>query len=479
MAAPAFNLLQSQKQKLKISPTQIRLLNFLQLNLMELEQYIKNELEENPLLEEHYTEEQDENVKDVEFASTPPTPDPTQDYMDWDEFNNDDLPDYRTHINDVSSDSDSIYAAVIAEASDWRSDLKQQFHLLPFSERQLQFSDFIIDSLTDQGYLCSSVSVLTNDISLIMGQFVEEDEIRFVVDCLRQTAPIGLGAKDLKDCLLMQLAPKKGNTAGVASWLVDDLFEEVVTRNYDKIMRMSGLTQRELKEAMVLISTLQPYPIRNGGATTSSPLKETIVPEYIITVENEAIEVALNSRRLPVLKINKKYTQRVGSSRLVSQYVSSKIASAKWLIEAIVRRQTTMLKTMRAIVNLQQTYFQSGDISHLRPMILRDIAERIKMDVSTISRTISGKYAQTPFGIIHLKDLFTEGVKTKTGEEVSNRQIQSTLVEIVSQEDKHQPFNDTQLTDILAHKGYPLARRTVAKYRDLLGIPSATMRRVL
>jgi len=477
MAAPAFNLLQSQKQTLKISPSQIQLLNFLQLNSLELEQYIKNELEENPLLEERENDEQDD-FNDVDFSATPQAEDRTQDYMDWEEFSNDDVPDYRTRIENTSDD-DKVYAPIIVEATDWRSELKEQFHLLPFTERQLMLADFLVDSLTDQGYLPTSVSTLTDDVSFTLGIFVEEEDIQLLVNFLRQMEPVGLGARDLQDCLLMQLARKKSQAAGVASWLVDDLFEEVAARNYDKIMRMSGLSLQELKEAIALISTLRPFPIINGGNTSSVSLKETIVPDYIISVEDEIIEVSLNSRGIPPLKVNSDYAKSVGGSRSATQYVNSKIASAQWLIEAIIQRESTMLKTMRTIVNLQRDYFRTGDVRFLKPMVLRDIAEHIKMDVSTISRTTSGKYAQTPFGIIHLKDLFTEGVKTENGEEVSNRQIQSALTELVALEDKYQPLNDTQLTDLLAQQGYPLARRTVAKYRDLLGIPSATMRRVL
>lgn len=478
MAAPAFNLLQSQKQTLKISPSQIQLLNFLQLNSLELEQYIKNELEENPLLEERQNDEQDGEANDAEFSSSPQAEDRTQDYMDWDEFSNDDLPDYRTRI-DHASDDDKLYTPVVVETTDWRSELKEQFHLLPFSEKQLQLADFLIDSLTDQGYLPASVSALADDVSFTTGVFVEEEDVHFLVDCLRKMEPIGLGARDLKDCLLMQLAREKSPAAGVASWLVDDLFEEVAARNYDKIMRMSGLQQHELKEAIALISTLRPYPIVDGGSSSAMVMKETIVPDYIITVENEAIEVGLNTRGIPPLKVNTDYAKSVGTSRSAASYVNSKISAAQWLIEAILQREATMLKTMRTIVNLQRAYFLTGDVRYLKPMVLRDIAERIKMDVSTISRTTSGKYAQTPFGIIHLKDLFTEGVKTDNGEEVSNRQIQSALVTLVGQEDKSQPLNDTQLTELLAQQGYSLARRTIAKYRDLLDIPSATMRRIL
>jgi len=469
------NLIQTQKQTLKISPAQIQLLNFLQLNTLELEQHIKNELEENPLLEEgeEVTGDFDASAENAQNSSE----DRTQDYMDWEEFREDDTPDYRTRINNFS-DEDNTYTPTLVEMTSWRQELKEQFHLMPLTERQQVLADFLVDSLTDEGYLTYTAEALTDDVSFTIGLYVEETEVEEIVQILRKMDPPGLGASNLQDCLLMQLERRQDEKTKMAAELVKKRFEDLAARNYEKLMRLSNLTFEELKDTLALIATLNPQPVM-GSQTGALIVKDNIVPDYIVTVEGDSVDVELNNKRIPPLIINKSYAQEVGGSRAANTYVNSKLNAANWLIEAIQQRENTMLKSMRTIVKLQADYFRTGDVRMLKPMVLRDIAERIQMDVSTISRVTSGKYAQTPFGIIHLKDLFTEGLMTNTGEEVSNRQIQLTLADLVSKEDKHNPFNDFQLAEMLADLGYPVARRTVAKYREQLDIPTATLRRVL
>lgn len=476
MAANMLNLIQTQKQTLKISPAQIQLLNFLQLNTLELEQHIKNELEENPLLEEGQEDTTNDFDTSDENAQNG-AEDRTQDYMDWDEFRDDDVPDYRTRVNNYSDD-DSSYTPALAETTTWRDELKEQFHLLPLTERQQVLADFVVDSLTDEGYLTYTAEAMTDDVSFTSGMYVEESEVQEIIQLLRKMDPPGLGARNLQDCLLMQLERSQDEKAPIAIEMVKKRFEDLAARNYEKLMRLSNLTSDQLKDTLALIGTLNPQPV-TGSQNSALIVKDNIVPDYIVTVEGEIIEVEINNRRIPPLIINKSYAQEVGGTRAANTYVNSKLNAANWLIEAIQQRENTMLKSMRAIVSLQADYFRTGDVRMLKPMVLRDIAERIKMDVSTISRVTSGKYAQTPFGIIHLKDLFTEGLMTNTGEEVSNRQIQLTLADLVAKEDKQNPLNDFQLAEMLAERGYPVARRTVAKYREQLDIPTATLRRVL
>ncbi len=474
MASPMLNLIQTQKQTLKISPAQIQLLNFLQLNTLELEQHIKNELEENPLLEEGEEIAGDfDAAADIQNSSE----DRTQDYMDWEEFREDDTPDYRTRVNNFSDD-DNSYTPALVEMTSWRQELKEQFHLMPLTERQQVLADFVVDSLSDEGYLSYTAEALTDDVSFTIGLYVEEAEVEEIVQILRKMDPPGLGASNLQDCLLMQLERRQDEKTQIAADLVKKRFEDLASRNYEKLMRLSNLSFEELKEALALIATLNPQPVM-GSQTGALIVKDNIVPDYIVTVEGDIVDVELNNKRIPPLIINKSYAQEVGGSRAANTYVNSKLNAANWLIEAIQQRENTMLKSMRTIVKLQSDYFRTGDVRMLKPMVLRDIAERIQMDVSTISRVTSGKYAQTPFGIIHLKDLFTEGLMTNTGEEVSNRQIQLTLADLVFKEDKHNPFNDFQLAEMLAELGYPVARRTVAKYREQMDIPTATLRRVL
>ncbi|WP_428653131.1 RNA polymerase factor sigma-54 [Runella sp.] len=471
------NLIQTQKQTLKISPAQIQLLNFLQLNTLELEQHIKNELEENPILEEGADDSKEEFDAFDEGGLNTKAEDRTQDYMDWDEFRDDDTPDYRTRINNFSDDDDT-YTPLMVEVTTWRDELKEQFHLLALNERQQLLSDFVVDSLTDTGYLNYSAGAIADDVSFTSGIFVEEEEVQEIIQLLRKMDPPGLGAQDLQDCLLLQLERLQGPEVGIATKLIKNNFEDFAARNYEKMMKSNNLTSDQLKAIVALIGTLNPQPVI-GSQTDSLVIKDNIVPDYVVTVDGDLIDVELNNRRIPPLKINKTYAKEVGGTRAANTYVNSKLNAANWLIEAIQQRENTMLKSMRTIVKLQEDYFKTGNVRLLKPMVLRDVAERISMDVSTISRVTSGKYAQTPFGVIHLKDLFTEGVLTQSGEEVSNRQIQLVLVELVSKEDKQHPFNDFQLAEMLADRGYPVARRTVAKYREQMDIQAASLRRVL
>lgn len=468
------SLVQSQKQTLKISPAQIQLLSFLQLNSQELEQHIKNELEENPVLEEGTDDTPD--PLDEYAPSHLDAQDRTQDYMDWDEFNNDDTPDYRTRINNYSDD-DTHYSPTLVEIKSWRDDLKEQFHLLDLDEREQYLADFLVDSLTDEGYLLVSTQTLADDASITSGLYIEKEEMEALVEMLRQMEPAGLGSRNLQECLLAQLERK--TNVEIVKKIVKNHFDELANHHYDKLMRLYGLNADSLKEVLAIIAHLNPHPIVGGQSSGTLVVKESIVPDYIVVVEDENIEVSLNSRGVPPLRINKTYAQHLGGSRAANSYVNQKINAANWLIEAIQQRESTMLKTMRVIVSLQRDYFLTGDVRLLKPMILKDIADRIGMDISTISRVTSNKYAQTPFGVIHLKDLFTEGFTTDSGEEVSNRQIQLALAELIANEDKLHPLNDSQLMELLAEQGYQVARRTVAKYREVLGIASVQMRRVL
>jgi RNA polymerase sigma-54 factor len=464
---------QSQKQSLKISPMQIQLLNFFQLNSLELEQYIKNELEENPILEEGVAELNDEFTNPNEN-----TDDHTQDYMDWDEFSDDNVPDYRTRVNNYTED-DTIFSPTLVESISWRAEVKEQFHLLLTNERQQLLADFLVDSLTDEGYLLVTPESLADDVSFASGMYIEEEEIQVLVSILHKIDPVGLGSSNLQECLMRQLERRKDVDVCIAKTLVKDFFDELSTRNYDKLIRISDFTSEQIKDAILLISTLNPHPVVGGQSSNVLIAKDNIIPDYIISVEGESLEVSLNNRGIPPLYINKVYAEDLGTSKAVNSYLNTKINAANWLIAAIQQRESTMLKTMKAIVKMQQQYFVSGDVRQLKPMVLQHIAEQIKMDISTISRVTSGKYAQTPFGVIHLKDLFTEGMKTENGEEVSNREIQLVLAELIADEDKHKPFNDFQLTEFLSQRGYNLARRTVAKYREILGIAPAPLRRIL
>jgi RNA polymerase sigma-54 factor len=484
MSAQTFRLTQTQKQTLKISPAQIQLLNFLQMNTLELEQHLKNELEENPLLEEgvEEPEKNDDGLDDLNNFTD--SSDNTQDFMDWDEFGNDDTPDYKTRVNNVS-DNDEEYTPIISQLVSWREELKEQFLMLLLTERQQFLAEYIVDSLTDEGYLPFSAEDIADDISFSNGMFIEPAEVEEILKVMSCMKPVGLGSRDLQDCMIRQLKcvskEKKApeiEEIKIAIRIVENHFEDLAKRNYERIMRTANINQEALKNAIQLIGTLNPKPVM-GGNNDTIHIKDNVVPDYIVNVEGDTIEVELNNRQIPPIKINKSYINLMGDSRAASSYVNNKLNSANWLIDAILQRENTMIKVMQTIVKIQANFFKRGDERLLKPMILKDVAEKIDMDISTVSRVTSGKYAQTPFGTIHLKDLFTEGLMSETGEEVSNRKIQLALEELIKHEDKRNPLNDFQLMDLLSSQGLNVARRTVAKYRDLMNIPSIQMRRIL
>ncbi|TLU99199.1 RNA polymerase factor sigma-54 [Dyadobacter luticola] len=473
---------QTQRQTLKYSPLQIQMLNLLHLTTMELEQRIKEEIEENPILEEgkeeSTTEDNADEFQDSDDSASLGEDSSVQDYYDWDEFRDDDIPDYKTYANNQSADNE-LYTRPMVETVSFRDELKQQIHFLRLDERQQLVADFVLDSLDEDGFLRRESDVIADDISFANSMFIEADEVNAMLKIIQQLDPPGIAARDLKECLVIQLhrMEVQNETWKWAYRIVCDAFDELGSRNYDKIMRITGLDEESLKKAIQLITTLNPKPA--SGLRNDSIVNESIKPDFMLWyTEDGEIEVQLTWGNSPALKLNKLFTKMAEqkNDKATNQFLKNKMNSAKWFIDAIKQRENTMLSTLKAIVRLQYDYFQTGDIKKLRPMILKDVAEIIDMDISTVSRVTTNKYVQTPFGIVLLKDLFTEGVTNEDGTEVSNREIQEAIREIVGAEDKRHPYNDQQITDMLSEKGYSVARRTVAKYREQLNIPTARLR---
>jgi RNA polymerase sigma-54 factor len=464
------------------------MLNLLQLSTLELEQRIKDELEENPVLEEGKEADEataDENGDDEgDFDNEPEEVGPTasEDYRDWDEFSDDDIPDYKTRTNNYSDD-DEFYSAPVVQMQTWQEELKEQVRMLDITDREELIADFIIDSLDDDGFLKYDADSLADDVSFTNNIFVETSEVEAVLPIFRRLDPPGIASRDLKECLLIQLERKReqGHDVDLTIAVVKRCMNELASRNYEKIMRVMEIDQEQLKEVIHQITSLNPKPVM--GQSRNGVANENIFPEYLLHYTDDGkIEVTLNNKNFPELRLSKSFAamaENSGRDRATAQFVRSKINSARWFIDALKQRENTMLNTMKAIIKLQWDYFITGDVRKLRPMILKDVADLIGMDISTVSRVTSNKYAQTPFGIIHLKDLFTEGVKNEAGDEVSNREIQQAIVEIVDVEDKSNPLTDQQIQELLGEKGYHVARRTVAKYREQLDIPVAKMRRIL
>ena len=460
----------TQKQQVRILPQQIQLLNLFHLNTLELEHRIQQELEENPILEE--TPNEDEAVKDKAEA--------VQEFADWDEFGYDDIPDYKTEYANYFA-SEEIPDRPLVQVNDFRQSLKEQCRLLMLEEKVFSRVCYIIDSLSESGMLEQDLSSLAEDMSFKYGEWVEAKDLEDLLPIIQGLDPAGVGARDIRECLLLQLQRKNTAQPDVAAAvrLIRDHYTDLKNRQLEKIRESLKLDEDELRIVLELVASMPMQPIL---AQSEEPVaKNYIIPDFIITVEGDQIDVTLARQRSASLHINHSWMDNVKSQcqqndKAAGQYLKSKLQAAEWFISAIQQRESSMLKIMKTIVKWQYEYFKEGDPLLLKPMILKNIALEVGVDISTVSRITSNKYAATPFGNILLKDLFSEGMANQEGEVISNRIIQHALEEAIAAEDKKSPFTDHQLVVILARNGYRIARRTVAKYRELLRIPTAQMR---
>lgn len=467
--------IQTQKQQLKILPQQIQMLNIFHLNVLELEQRISDELEENPLLEMN---EEEETVAVEKFAK-----ESVQDFEDWEEHGYDDVPDYKLEYENYFN-SESVPNVPIKAFSDYREGLKDQIRYMDLSDRQLQLADYIIDCLNCNGFLLQELEDMADDLSFKQGVIVEAEELQQVVYEIQKLDPVGVGAKNTRECLLLQLhgLQKKGPDVKTAIKLLENHYSDLSHRNMEKIMDALSIDEEELKIVLRLLASLKLKPVLEE--TEGTAVNNNIIPDFILTVDdNGEIEVNLYRSRASSLYINQSLMETVhnaGASKdkSATQYLKSKLSSAQWFVNAIKQRESTMMQIMRAIVDLQRQYFKTGEVSLLKPMILKNIADKVGVDISTVSRVTSNKYVDTPFGIILLKNLFTEGIINQEGEVISNRVIQSAIEGVIENEDKSSPYTDQQLVAILANKGINVARRTIAKYREQLQIPVAQLRRM-
>ncbi len=468
--------IQTQKQQLKILPQQIQMLNIFHLNVLELDQRIQDEVDENPLLEKN--DEEDTQNAD-KFAK-----EAVQDFQDWEEHGYDDIPDYKMEYENYFN-SEAVPNIPIKASTDFREVLKDQIRYIDLTPRQLHFADYIIDCLSSNGFLLQDIDGMADDLSFKEGMIVEPEELVDVVKAIQLLEPVGIGAKNARECLLIQLnrIDKKGPDVKKAIQLLEDHYSDLSHRNMEKIMEALSIEEDELKIILKLLSSLKMKPILEEIEGNLN-INNNILPDFILTVnEEESIEVNLFKSRSSSLYINQSLMESVHNTSVnrdksATQYLKSKLNSAQWFVNAIKQRESTMMQIMRAIVVLQREYFIYGDVSLLKPMILKNIADKVGVDISTVSRVTSNKYVDTPFGIILLKNLFTEGIINNEGEVISNRVIQSAIEGVIEKEDKANPFTDQQLVTILATKGIIVARRTIAKYREQLQIPVAQLRRM-
>lgn len=467
--------IQTQKQQLKILPQQIQMLNIFHLNVLELDQRIQDELDENPLLEQNNEEE---NVSIEKFSK-----EAVQDFASWEEHAYDDIPNYKLEYENYFH-NDSIPNIPIKAYNDFRESLKEQIRYSELDEKQLQLADYIIDCLSSNGLLTQELENMADDLSFKQGMIVEVEELLEVLKEIQKLEPIGIGAQNTRECLLLQLyaMAKKGPDVRKAIRLLENHYSDLSHRNMEKIMTALSVDEDELKIILKLLAALKMKPLAEteGGVSGNN----NILPDFILTVnDNEEIEISLFRSRSSSLYINQSLMETVeyanqSKDKCAAQYLKSKLSSAQWFVNAIRQRESTMMQIMKAIVQLQREYFLYGDVSLLKPMILKNIADRVGVDISTVSRVTSNKYVDTPFGIILLKNLFTEGIINKEGEIISNRVIQSAIEGVIEKEDKLNPYTDQQLVTILAGKGINVARRTIAKYREQLQIPVAQLRRM-
>ncbi|MBE0639845.1 MAG: RNA polymerase factor sigma-54 [Bacteroidales bacterium] len=477
----------------KLSPQQILLMKMLQIPTVALEQRIKQEIEENPALDElpEYDENDSPQTSDEDFENE-------MDNSEGDEFDlkdflgEDDIPGYKLSANNYSPDDDNKKEIPFSVGKSFHDHLISQLGLRNLSEKQLTIAATIIGNLDESGYLRRDINAMVDDLSFSQNVSVIPAEIHEVLEIIQDLDPSGVGARNLKECLLIQLkrnqAEQPDESFELPILIIERYFDEFAKKHYDKITKKAKVTDDQLKEAIDQILKLNPKP--GNSMSDTAKTNQYVVPDFMIAAQDGNLELTLNSKNAPELRLNKTYMDMIESYVLdkskksrqqkeTIQFIKSKIESAKWFIDAIKQRQNTLLVTMNAIMEYQRDYFLTGDETRLRPMILKDIAEIVNLDISTVSRVANSKYVQTPFGTFLLKSFFSESMQTDSGEEVSTREIKKILQDCIFEENKSKPVTDDQLTAILKTKGYNIARRTVAKYREQLGIPVARLRKEL
>jgi RNA polymerase sigma-54 factor len=481
-------LKQRLQQKLlqKLSPQQIQMIKLLEVPTLQIEQRIKKELEENPALEEGQEEEdipseaEEEQFEDTDKDKEEFTLD---DYIEEDE-----IPDYRLQTKNYSKDEEKRTEIPFSVGFSFYEHLESQLGLRDLTDKQKILGEYILGNIDEDGYLRRELINIVDDLAFLQNVETTESELTEVLKIIQDLEPAGVGARTLRECLLLQLEKRDKSQPfmNLAHTILDLHFEEFTKRHYDKIVARLGISENELKSAIDEILKLNPKP----GGVYSDPFNKTsqpIIPDFILELSEDGFDLHLNSRNLPELRLSSAYSEMLQSySKDKSQkkemkdavmFVKQKIDSAKWFIDAIKQRQNTLLLTMNAILEYQQEYFIDGDETKLKPMILKDVAEMTGLDISTISRVANSKFIQTHFGIFSLKFFFSEGLQTDSGEEVSTREIKRILQDCIENEQKRRPLTDERLTEILQEKGYLIARRTVAKYREQLNIPVARLRR--
>jgi len=471
----------------KLSPQQIQLMKLIQLPTQAFEQRLKQELEENPALESG--KEQSETLDDAYDDTYDDTADSdtinAEDINIDDYLSDDEIPDYRTHTSNYSADDDEKSVPYAAGIS-FNQYLINQLNTVYLNDEEWAIAEFLVGSVDESGYIRRPLSDIMDDLAFTQNIYTEEKAIENVLKIVQELDPPGVAARSLDECLIIQLQRKQSTPSiALAVQILKKSFEQFTKKHYSKLLSKYDVAEEQLKEAILEIEKLNPKP--GGSYSGNTRMIEHVVPDFSIKIVDGELELTLNGRNAPELHVSKDYSnmlkgykdskEKSKSQKDTVLFIKQKLDAAKWFIDAIKQRQQTLFITMSSIMNYQREYFLTGDERKLRPMILKDIADQIQMDVSTVSRVANSKYADTPYGTKLIKEFFSESMKNEQGEDVSTREIKKILETVIGEEEKKKPLTDDKLAKILKEKGYPIARRTVAKYREQLGIPVARLRK--
>jgi RNA polymerase sigma-54 factor len=482
-----------QKMLQKLSPQQIQLMKLLQLPTVALEQRIKEELEINPALEEGEDTIEDDQKDEIDEDDAGLFEDGKEkdtegndDFALGDYMNEDEGYSYKEHTNNSSPD-DERREMPLSQGPGFHDLLLTQLGLQPLDDHQYQVGAYLIGNIDEDGYMRRELAAVIDDLAFAQNITTTEEELNDILKVIQTFDPAGVGARDLSECLLLQLQRKVPKTAHVvmAMRIVQEHMEEFSKKHYEKISRRLGIDDESLKLVIKEITALSPRP--GSSISDSSQNVQDVIPDFLVTNNDGKLELSLNDRNMPDLKVSHEYSNMLleyakskdKSSKEAVNFIKQKIDSAKWFMDALHQRQQTLLLTMDAILHYQYEYFLEGDETKLKPMILKDIADKVSLDISTVSRVANSKYVQTQFGTFLLKSFFSESLSTDSGEEVSTREVKKILSDVIAAEDKKKPVTDDRLAKILKDKGYNIARRTVAKYREQLDIPVARLRKEL
>ncbi|MFC2109357.1 RNA polymerase factor sigma-54 [Bacteroidota bacterium] len=471
----------------KLSPQQIQLMKLIQLPTQAFEQRIKQEIEENPALDNEKESEKEYDIDSNEEYDDSGTDSIESDDINIDEYLSDDeIPNYKLQANNYSSD-DEERQIPYAGGTTFHQSLKNQLNTFRLSEENLIIAEFLVGSIDESGYLRRDLIDLVDDLAFTQNVFTTEDQVEHIlITIVQKLDPVGVGGRDLKECLILQLKNKeKTKSIALAIDLLEKTFDHFVKKHYKKLIEKFNISEETLKNAIKEIEKLNPKP--GGTFINNNRMAQQIVPDFTISIIDGELELTLNSRNAPELHVSREYNnmlkgyqeskQKSKSQKDAVMFIKQKLDAAKWFIDAIRQRQQTLLITMDAIMEQQREYFLSGDERKLRPMILKDIADKIEMDISTVSRVANSKYVTTPYGTKLIKEFFSESMKNDQGEDVSTKEIKKILETVISNEDKRKPLTDDKLALKLKEEGYLIARRTVAKYREQLDLPVARLRK--